>query len=125
VGLLEEFRQTLGVVIRAVLDRNGKVAPHNKASVAVFLEEKEAGGTLYVSEGFRRRFLEEIEPATARNGEAEVPHEFFIMLLADAEKIEDVLVQVVKEFHLRGLLMEKHLSRSSPKRMKLQKVSTP
>lgn len=109
MGFLEEFRETLRVVVRAVLDRNGKVAPHDKTTVAVFLEKKEAGRPLYIGESFGWCFLEEIEPAAARNGEAEISHEFFMVLLADAEKIKNVLVQVIEEFHFGRFLVEEDL----------------
>src|ERR1700739_3690479 len=109
MGLLEELREALGIVIRAVLDRDRKVAPHNQASVAVLLEEKETSRPLYIGECFRRRFLEEIEPPAARNGEAEIAHEFLIMLLADAEEVENVFIQIIEDSHSRSLFVKEHV----------------
>jgi hypothetical protein len=109
MGLSEKFRESFGVVIGAVLNGCGKVAPHNHASVAVFLEEKETGGSLHIGERLWRRFLEQVEPAAARNGEAKISHEFFMVLLANSQKIKDVFIEVIQQLHFRWLLMKEHL----------------
>ena len=52
---------------------------------------------------------------------SQVPDEFLVMPLADAEEIYDVEVQVIKHFNIRRLFMKQHL-RTASKRLDISGV---
>lgn len=67
-------------------------------------------GSLDVGEGSWLASLEKIEPFSAHEDEAEVSEQLFIMLLADAVEVHDLTVEIIQNFNLGRLFMEKHLS---------------
>lgn len=122
VGVLDQLRKGLGVVVRPILHRDYKAAPPHEAAVTILLEEKEASCALDVCESLRVGFVEYFEPPSAHDTIAEIANQFVIMHLANAEEIENVFVQIVQDLNLRWFLMEEHLG-TAAKRLTVAGVS--
>src|SRR5947208_15928368 len=104
MGLPNEFRQGRRVVIGAVLNGTDEISAHDHAAVAVLLEKKEAGGPFDIRERFRGSFLKEFKPAPTHDTEMEIAKQLFVMALADSQKIEHVLIEVIQNLRLRWFL---------------------
>lgn len=64
---------------------------------------------LDIGQGRRVGGLEEFEACAAHEGEAEIPEELLVVLLADAEEVRDLVVPVIQDLHSGRLLLEKDL----------------
>jgi hypothetical protein len=109
VGLLKYLRDAFGVVI-GVLDHSVVVLLLNdEAAEGVLLEIKEAASALDVGKGGRVCLHVKLMQLAAGQAETQVPDQFLVVPLADAEEIHNIKIQVVDYFHVRRRLMEQHL----------------
>jgi hypothetical protein len=90
MGFAEQFWQRFWIVVGTILDRRGKVAPHDETTIAIFLEKEETSCPLDIGEGLGRGLVEEIKPPATHDAVTKIPQEFLMMLLTDAKEVEYV-----------------------------------
>jgi hypothetical protein len=109
VGLLDDLRNANRVVIRALNDSVMIMLIQNQAAERILLKVEESTRPLDISQGLWPGIREQIEPLTADQAVLQVPNQLVVVPLADPEKVYDIEIEVIQDFHVRRVLMEQHL----------------
>ncbi len=67
---------------------------------------------LHICQGRWGSRLQQVKPLATHEKKAEIPEQFLMMQLADAEEVHNLAIQVIQDFHFGWLLAEEHLSAS-------------
>ena len=78
----------------------------------VLLKIKETGSPLYVGQRFGVLGLVEIKPLPADNRVFQIAEELFVVELTDAEEIDNVMAQIIDDFHIRWFFVKEDLAAS-------------
>jgi hypothetical protein len=90
----------------------------DQSGVAVFQQIQVTRCALDISERCRIGRFQEFMPPAAYQYEAEISEQFFVMLLADAEEVHHLAIEIVQYFDLRRVLAEENL-RAAGKRFNI------
>ena len=105
----EHLRYGRRIEVRRLCDGEVKVTSHHAAPQGILLQKEESSGALNVGELCGVSLRKQIEPRATNDDEGEIANQFLMMVLADAEEVDDVFVKVVDDLHLRRWLAEEHL----------------
>jgi len=100
------------VVVRLLLNRQFRVLVYDISAKCVLLKIKETSSPLYVGQRFGVLGLVEIKPLPADNRVFQIAEELFVVELTDAEEIDNVMAQIIDDFHIRWFFVKEDLAAS-------------
>jgi len=109
VRIPDDLGEALRIESRRLLHAALVVQVADKSRIAVLQEIQVARRALDVGEHRGIRSLERIMPLAAHEHEAEIAKQLLVVLLADAEEVHHLAVEVVQDFDLGRFFAEKHL----------------
>jgi hypothetical protein len=113
VRRFDDFREALRIQSRRLRNMALVVQTADQSSVAVLQEIQVASRALDIGEQCRIGRLEQFVPSAAHKHEAKIAKQFLIMLLADAEEVHHLAIEVIQYFDFGRVFAEEHLRPSS------------
>src|ERR1017187_7413778 len=121
VRFLNDLRQTFGVEPGWLRHAVPVVRMADESRIAVLQEIQLADRALNVGELRRIGVQKQFKPLPAHDYETQAANQFLVMLLAYAEEIYHLTVEVIQYLDLGRLLLEEHL-RATRKRFAVRRV---
>ena len=99
VCFFNERRETARIEVRRSGDAVMVVAVQDETTERIFLEVEEPCRALNVRKALRVLFFEQTEPLPANQNILQVTQELFVVRLADSEKVRNLTVKIIQDFH--------------------------